>query len=481
MKDGGEFYHHAASTLADRCRRKLVEKTTWYRRQPREVPNDGMENLRVEQPSKEEMGKVWKPTKPLQKPSTSAIKAVMFIPYTPSGGLLGRIREAEDRLHQLTDYRLKLVERSGSKLEDLLTSNNPWRGQDCGRLQCLLCSTKQKTGTNINQSCTKRSLCYEIWCGECQEEEERKIDEDADERDLSDKERRSLKEKIMRYGYVGETCRSAFERGLEHLGNYESLADESFMLKHSIDKHENEIMKEGRYRMKNLKYTKTPFERQIRESVFLQQFGNDEILNSKSEFNRCSIPRLSTKLGEFEVKEGKEEEEQEKKKELDLLYRIRMLRKERNRERGRGSNTNQSGRARKKKKMEKDDEESWNKMIDEVLEAIDTILEEQPEGQGDRMNNEPVYDVNELNEEMIDPVDDGNERTQSINGVMTDYMSNERTQPVDEVTKDDMINERAHRKDDLGNERDEPDDDDEPDVDNEFVEQPDDLINERAH
>ena len=150
MKGGGEFYHHAASTLNERCRRKLVEKTTWYRRQPREVPNDGMDNVRVEKPSNDELEKVWKPSKPLQKPSPSAIKAVMFIPYTPFGGLLGKVREAEDRLHKLTGYRLKLVERSGSKLEDLLTTNNPWQGQDCGRLQCLLCSTKQKTGKNTN-------------------------------------------------------------------------------------------------------------------------------------------------------------------------------------------------------------------------------------------------------------------------------------------------------------------------------------------
>ena len=92
-------------------------------------------------------------------------------------------------------------------------------------------------------------------------------------------------------------------------------------------------MCEDRFRIKVLKFTRTPFERQVRESVYLQQFGGDHILNCKSEYNRCSIPRLSTMLGEREVKEGKEKEENEKKKELEILQKIRMMRKERNRDR----------------------------------------------------------------------------------------------------------------------------------------------------
>ena len=91
MKEGGEFYHHAASTLQERCRKKLTENTTWYRRQPKNGPEeDGMENIRIEKPSEKEDTKVKKPLQPLQKPKPSAIKAVMFIPYTPRESKGGR-------------------------------------------------------------------------------------------------------------------------------------------------------------------------------------------------------------------------------------------------------------------------------------------------------------------------------------------------------------------------------------------------------
>ena len=202
------------------------------------------------------------------------------------------------------------MERGGSKLEDLLTQSNPWQGQDCGRSACLLCKTKQRTGKQTTQSCSKRSLCYQIWCVECRDLEEKKIDAMEN---IEDKERMRLKNEIPTYKYIGETSRSAYERAWEHEDNYSKLSEDSYMLKHSLDIHEDKVISKERFGIRVLKYTKTPFERQIRESVYLQQCKTDHLLNSKSEYNRCSIPRLSTKLGEKEVKENREEEEREKK------------------------------------------------------------------------------------------------------------------------------------------------------------------------
>ena len=80
-----------------------------------------MENITVR-----EEGKLTEERKPLQKPgSMNGVKAVMFLPFTPFGGLNDDLRRAEYQLENLTGYRLKLVERSGLKLEDLLTTNNP--------------------------------------------------------------------------------------------------------------------------------------------------------------------------------------------------------------------------------------------------------------------------------------------------------------------------------------------------------------------
>ena len=53
-------------------------------------------------------------------------------------------------------------------------------------------------------------------------------------------------------------------------------------------------MSEVQFEMKVVKFCKTSFEVQIAESVIIQQEKNNHhILNSKAEYNGCSLPRLS--------------------------------------------------------------------------------------------------------------------------------------------------------------------------------------------
>ena len=56
-------------------------------------------------------------------------------------------------------------------------------------------------------------------------------------------------------------------------------------------------------------------------------------MNSRSEYNRCSLPRLSTQVGENEYKKYSNELLEEKKQEETLEKKIRQLRKERNKAR----------------------------------------------------------------------------------------------------------------------------------------------------
>ena len=101
----------------------------------------------------------------------------MFVPFTKNGELAKQLRENEESLSNLTGTRIKIVERAGIKLQDLLTTSNPWKGADCGRQNCLLCLTKQITNKNLTQECTRRSLVYETRCLSCEQEETRKIEE----------------------------------------------------------------------------------------------------------------------------------------------------------------------------------------------------------------------------------------------------------------------------------------------------------------
>ena len=87
----------------------------------------------------------------LGKKETSKIKSVMFVPHTPGSELAKRLRENEEQLVKLTGSKIKIVERTGTKLQDLLTRANPWTGSDCERENYLLCYTKLRTEKNKTQ------------------------------------------------------------------------------------------------------------------------------------------------------------------------------------------------------------------------------------------------------------------------------------------------------------------------------------------
>ena len=141
------------------------------------------------------------------------------------------------------------------------------------------------------------------------------------------------KEKIM-YKFIGETSRSIFERTLEHTSAMISLASGSYILKYHLDVHESEEIDPNRFGFKVIKFTKTSFERQILESVKLQENIHHHLLNSKAEYNRCAIPWLTTKIGEKDYTRWGEDEKEEKIREFQLEEKIRKLRKMRNMRRG---------------------------------------------------------------------------------------------------------------------------------------------------
>ena len=83
--------------------------------------------------------------------------------------------------------------------------------------------------------------------------------------------------------------------------------------------------------MKVVRYHKSPFERQIHESVLIQASKPHFLLNSKMEYNRCQIPRIAIKMGEREIKERQKDLENEiideQENERILETRIKALKK----------------------------------------------------------------------------------------------------------------------------------------------------------
>ena len=371
-ENNGEFYRHGKNTLKQRVRKKLTEKTTWYREKKKK--HDEEEGVREKRDEwRVRLGKVEKREgrKEKREDCSKKIKAVMFVPFTRGSKLARLLRQNEEHLEKITGYRMKIVERSGTKLEDILTSSNPWIGEDCGREGCLLCYTKAVTGKNMKQSCTKRSVTYQTWCEECRKREEEKNGEDGEEKI------------IPLHTYIGETSRSSYERGREHIKDVEQLNTGSHILKHIVEVHEGVDPARIEFRMKAVKYHQSAFERQIYESVKIQSIRKSNILlNSKSEYNRCALPRISLKLGENEFKARKDEEEEDKKREEDLVNKIKELKKERNKNR-RKYPRNQPTRKRMKMDdgsqaiclMEKGEDDRGEKRQGEELEKVAGRLE----------------------------------------------------------------------------------------------------------
>ena len=300
----------------------------------------------------------------------SVVKAVMFVPYTHGSRLAKKLREAEVTLEDQTGYRLKIVERAGRRLEDMLHKSDPWEGTLCGRPKCLPCKTKKETGKYQTQSCVKRNAVYETWCVTCAGKEMTGMDEDEDDdgsmsEGVSDVEGERGKGSAVAK-YIGETARSTFERGFEHLSDLLNLSHKSHMLRDYVEAHMGEDFSSMKFHMRTLRFTRTAFERQILESVLIQENRGQTLLNSKSEFNRCSIPRITLKMGDSEIPVIDRRAALEMQKEESIMSKIRELRKQAGRKRG-----NARGNPRRKKM--KLDEESLT--IDEIQDISGCLQE----------------------------------------------------------------------------------------------------------
>ena len=205
---------------------------------------------------------------------------VLFIPRTQNGELARRMRQAETDLEKLTGFKVKIVEKAGTMIKRIVTNSNPWAGGPCGRPECLVCKHENGGG-----NCRKRNITYRTRCETCQEKNET-----------------GGGEKIEKV-YIGESSRTGFERGIEHQRDFETAAEDSHMSKHWAIDHENE--EKPIFSMKIIQRHKSAFVRQISEAVLIE-LNSKNSLNSKSEYNRCQIPRLNVKMGEIDVKEKKQ-------------------------------------------------------------------------------------------------------------------------------------------------------------------------------
>ena len=224
-----------------------------------------------------------KSTTPLQDSPIS----VLFIDNTKGGNLAKIFRQEEKRLGNMTGYNIRVAEMAGMALSRLLPSTNPWGAGDCEREDCPVCNQ----GDEKQQNCKKRNILYESSCKICQV--------DGSKAGKIDRKTEAGNKGV----YVGESSRSMYERGKEHQKDGKDKAHDSHQWKHWALDHPD-MEGDPQFRLKIVSSFSDPLTRQLAEAVRIERRGAD-ILNSKSEFSRCRIPRLRLDMEEWQKSKKK--------------------------------------------------------------------------------------------------------------------------------------------------------------------------------
>ena len=146
-KAGHRQYLEAGETLEERTNKKLLEKTNWYKENKKRKEENQESQYKYNPPAKRKkrgQGQQ-KENKGMDKEGVKkkAVKAVMFVPYTKHSELASRLRDSEETMEKMTGYKLKIVEKGGTKLTDILHKVNPWAGQDCRRADACYASLRR--------------------------------------------------------------------------------------------------------------------------------------------------------------------------------------------------------------------------------------------------------------------------------------------------------------------------------------------------
>ena len=103
--------------------------------------------------------------------------------------------------------------------------------------------------------------------------------------------------------YIGETAKTPFDRGLQHLRAMEKKIKGHPMTDHYMEDHPREEEVEGRMRI--IKIEDKNLYRQVSEGFLIQNFTGDKILNSRGDWGQNLPPTLDTESS-WEQKKRKE-------------------------------------------------------------------------------------------------------------------------------------------------------------------------------
>ena len=157
---------------------------------------------------------------------------------------------------------MKVVERAGMNVKRQLQKSYPFEKKKCGD-KCFVCISEGKG------NCKRSNVSYEIVCT------------------------REGCESV----YIGETCRNGYCRGREHLRGLEKGDEESVLVEHIRDQHQNDMSRPPchQFKMNITECHNTALDRQVTEAVKIDM-STKPTLNRKHGFRANSVLKLSSTL-----------------------------------------------------------------------------------------------------------------------------------------------------------------------------------------
>ena len=155
----------------------------------------------------------------------------------------------------------------------MFSLTNVWGGTQC---RCKDCTTCTQGGEDI-PDCTRRNILYESICTKCN-------------KGAKNSGRLKVPNSSVPSIYVGESSRSIYERSGEHWKAYRKRNTDSHIWKHHLIHHYREG--EPEVILKLVGTFRTTLARQIMGAVRIRGRW-DSVLNSKGEYDRCEIHRLT--------------------------------------------------------------------------------------------------------------------------------------------------------------------------------------------
>ena len=205
-----------------KSKEKALKRSNWFKGKEEKEPWEDL-------PKSRSSGRITKKKNIFQKAGgkeklKKAACTVVFVPSTRGSILVRSLREEEDKMAELTGFRVKYQEAGGSLLANAF-NKNLGIGQHCGREECPLCKKPDDRG-----NCKARNIMYESKCMVC------------NPATSHDEEGHGI-QPVMRAQtswegiYVGESSRSIHERALEHVKDAQSFSTKSHIVKHSMTSH----------------------------------------------------------------------------------------------------------------------------------------------------------------------------------------------------------------------------------------------------